>query len=493
MIVRELFARLGLKVDNGSFDRGSRAISGLRGALTGLLSVATFEGVRRLVQGVADAADEIDKSSQAAGVSVAALQQLRFAAQLGGASAEQMGIGLRQLSKNIADVARGSGEAKDAFRELGIRAKENGKLLESEEALSQVADRFAEMEDGTRKTALAMRIFGESGAALIPTLNQGREGIAALREEFTALGGELSEETVKAFAQLNDDQTRLRAIWTGMKNTIAIELLPAMQRIVTTTIGWFKENGRLISQGVLGFLKGLADVLRGLAFGFEFVIDLVKDFTKFLGINTDGVLQSENAFRLMRIAAIALGVVMTAVAIRSAIAWGTALAPLLLIGAAVTAVILIVEDLWTSLTGGQGLIIEVFDRLSTAAADAIFFMLNDFSGFFDWVTDKVADLIGFIASIPERLSGIRGDIVDFLDPFDLFGDDTPTRPAPTRPVASTPPVPLGGQSVANSSQITVNVDGAGREGREIALDTARAVERVQRQSLRRAALVRGGA
>ena len=60
-----------------------------------------------------------------------------------------------------------------AFKALGISVKDNeGNLRSSEEVFLDVADKFSKMEDGAGKTTLAIKLFGKSGADLIPLLNQ---------------------------------------------------------------------------------------------------------------------------------------------------------------------------------------------------------------------------------------------------------------------------------------------------------------------------------
>ena len=47
-------------------------------------------------------------------------------------------------------------------------------MKSTEAVLLQVADVFANLEDGAVKTALAVKLFGKSGMDMIPFLNRGR-------------------------------------------------------------------------------------------------------------------------------------------------------------------------------------------------------------------------------------------------------------------------------------------------------------------------------
>src|SRR5262245_1340871 len=152
---------------------------GLKGALTGLVALAAGSWAKGLIDDVTDTASHVVDMSQRLGVSAEALQELGHAAGLSGSSLEGVSTGLRMLSRTALQAKDGSDEAKKALRSVRLDA---GKLVDGsltlDDALVQVADKFAGMPDGAKKSALAMKVFGRSGADLIPLLNEGSQGIA---------------------------------------------------------------------------------------------------------------------------------------------------------------------------------------------------------------------------------------------------------------------------------------------------------------------------
>jgi hypothetical protein len=71
----------------------------------------------------------------------------------------------------------------DSFKKvLGASFDVNEGLSDTNGTMLALADAFAGMEDGGRKTALAMELLGKSGADLIPFLNQGSDEIERLTE-----------------------------------------------------------------------------------------------------------------------------------------------------------------------------------------------------------------------------------------------------------------------------------------------------------------------
>jgi hypothetical protein len=172
--------RVDLGLNSAEFQNGLKKASvGLgnfaKTAGIGLAAVATAAAAAGAalsiaVKGSIDNADRMGELAQSVGVSVEALTSLGYAAKLSGADTDSLAMGLRKLSQNMLTVAQGStGPVASAFNALGVSATNaNGSLRASDEVLVDIADKFARMEDGATKTALAVQLFGRSGAELIP-------------------------------------------------------------------------------------------------------------------------------------------------------------------------------------------------------------------------------------------------------------------------------------------------------------------------------------
>src|SRR5690606_7013155 len=122
----------------------------------------------------------------------------------------------------------GNGEAQKGYNALGISDKDaEGNLKSSDQLLQEVAGKFAQFEDGANKTALAVNLFGKSGADLIPLLNAGAEGIQDMKDEAVELGLTFDQATGKADEAFIDHLTRLDADNKGLFNRSATQLLPS--------------------------------------------------------------------------------------------------------------------------------------------------------------------------------------------------------------------------------------------------------------------------
>ncbi|MDP2026452.1 hypothetical protein [Sulfuriferula sp.] len=252
-------------------------------AKRGLEALGIGLGVRELVEfigGTLEAADNLGKMAQKVGIGVEALSALKYSAALSDISLEQLGIGLTKLSKNMLSVEQGTANAIQAIDGLGVSAKggaaaafnqlginveaSKGHLKSSEQVLIEVADKFVKMHDGALKTALAMQIFGKSGADLIPLLNQGGAAIKAQREEAERLGIVISTDMAKASEEFNDNMTRLKAASEGAKISLVKDLIPSLTETAQAMVDLVKEG-----HPVLALLRGFAG-LGKIPFDFAF-------------------------------------------------------------------------------------------------------------------------------------------------------------------------------------------------------------------------------
>lgn len=225
-----------------------------------------------MVKGSLDAADKTHKLAQGAGMATQSFSELTYAAKLSGVEQEALAQSMARLNRNILDTAAGTGEAQRAFQALGISVKNNdGTLKSNEEIMAEVADKFADMEDGAGKAALAQMIFGRAGAQMIPMLNQGANGMAKLREEARLLGVTVDSEAGAAAEAFLDNMTRLGQVTQGWGNSIMKNLLPAIGAYSDDMVEAAKNN-----QGFSDSAKVVADFGKFLLSTFIAVPAVIK-------------------------------------------------------------------------------------------------------------------------------------------------------------------------------------------------------------------------
>lgn len=227
-------------------DRRSRDISksisnGLKGALGsvaafttglvgGLLSAqAAFEGFMNAINN----ADRLDELSSRLGISTEQLSAWGYAAKLSGSDLESLTGSIQKFSKTVASAADANSRQAELFASLGISVKDAaGNLRDVEDLLPEVADRFKALDNETTETALAMELFGRSGAELLEFLNKGSDGIKDLGDEAKTLGGIIDQGTAASSAKFNDELDKLRVVVNSLFTQLARELLPQLTKLV---------------------------------------------------------------------------------------------------------------------------------------------------------------------------------------------------------------------------------------------------------------------
>ncbi len=254
----------------------SAGLSGALGTLAPLLSVAGLAG---MVKGTLDAADNMNDLAQSTGVSVEALSRFNKAAAVSGTNLEGVSKGLVKLNKAMVDAATGGKESSATFQALGVNVKNaDGSLKSADRVMLEVANRFKAMPDGAAKTTLALRLFGKSGAELVPLLNMGGDAIDKMSTKMTTAFAQKADEYNDKLAVLGG---KVRAL--GMDLTIA--LLPALDQItnaLTVAVSSFNELPDSLKAAAVGaatlalawgplsgLLKGGLGMVAALANGME--------------------------------------------------------------------------------------------------------------------------------------------------------------------------------------------------------------------------------
>lgn len=260
-------------------------ISGLAGAgkllETVLPGLAEFSfspsgiitGLVALTNAFASSTGELQHMSERTGISIEELSALGYAAKRSGVDMESLEGGIRKMQKAIDQAGHGSKASREAFRELGVSLKDL-KGLSADQQIARLADGFARIEDPTTKAALAMRIFGKSGTEMLPLLDRGSAGIAAITEEARRLGIVLTKDDVAASKQFKGALAELRATLQAAGMALARAVLPVLidfrktiAPVVNSVVGWVKENAGLAAS-VLKIAGALAAAgLALMAFG----------------------------------------------------------------------------------------------------------------------------------------------------------------------------------------------------------------------------------
>ncbi|GAB4069557.1 phage tail tape measure protein [Ancylobacter sonchi] len=246
----------------------------------GAVSSAAYAAAKSFAaagSGISDVADRL-------GVSAQSLQEWRYAAETSGASAGALDAGLGQLQKTMVDVSRGKNkDAAGLFRKLGISVKDaHGKLKPLETLLPQLAQAFEKNKDPALRARMAMTLFGESGAALVPMLADGRQGLKDIAAEARKLGIIISDDDVKRAKRLGDEMDKTGTAFQGLGLTIGSALEPVLTPLLRQFREWITLNREWVALKVKQAVMGLRDAFAGFDMK-QFIIQTETGFKRIDG------------------------------------------------------------------------------------------------------------------------------------------------------------------------------------------------------------------
>jgi hypothetical protein len=219
----------GMKQAQGATRSFSQRIQSTGKSLLNFGSVITgisFGGLAMFAKQQLDALDALGKLSDKLGVSTENLAAWHHGAEKAGLSAEALDRGLGAMVRNVGKFAEAGGPAAKRLEALGFSFAELG-ALKSDEMFTRVADRIRALPTLAEKSAAAFEIFGKSGQDLMPILQAGSAGLAAMRKEGDALGITFSRQQAEKVGQFNDAMDDLKGLIGGLGQQFVISIAPA--------------------------------------------------------------------------------------------------------------------------------------------------------------------------------------------------------------------------------------------------------------------------
>lgn len=289
----------------GGTSIGSALVGGLKKFALPIAGIVAAFSVGKLVKdSVADFQSyqgAVNGFGRIAGGSIQQFSGLREAIKLSGVDVDAAQGGLTIFSKNLGNASADGAKTADMVKKLGTNFLDaSGQVKPMSDIMPGLADKFKAMPDGAEKTALAMQLFGRSGAQMLPFLNQGSAGIAALTAQAGKMGLILDDTDKKIFAASKAGIREYQESVKGLHVAIGSTLLPGMTawgnvgRSITVpmiqALAGAMQSARGPALALAGHVQALADRMR---LGVEGIITLLTkgQFTgglrKALGLDED--------------------------------------------------------------------------------------------------------------------------------------------------------------------------------------------------------------
>lgn len=243
-----------------SFGWVTKAFAGM--SLSIKVGAAEIESaVNRIVNPMKQAADEFatagteaKKLADASGLSVEAMTALGYAAEKVGGTASGLSSAVATMNTALEDAQNGGQDAAAAFAALGVNTDQLA-AMNPEQRFIAMAEAINSLASPLERAEMAQRIFGASGASLLPMLDKGRAGLQQMRDEAGRLGLVMSGPQAQAAKALTDAYAMMKNAVTGLWRTIGAAVAPQltiaaqnMSKLVSAVTAWLAKNQPLIAQ-----------------------------------------------------------------------------------------------------------------------------------------------------------------------------------------------------------------------------------------------------
>lgn len=357
-MIKELVTRFGFEIDDKGLKQLDEGISAIKEGILGLGAALAGEavGLYELVTHASETAVQLKIMSQETGIAAEKLQELQFRAGLAEVSSEDLNQSMNLLARNLDQARQGSTETVRYFRNLGITMQDlRNPSLNTGQLLEMIGKRFEKMPDGPKKTAAALELFGRSGARMVPFLSN-------LHRQLDPVNQSLFEMSVITDAQIASGEEfdinlkSLKAGLLGITRTVGFGLIPVATEVIEAMKKWVVQNRQLIVQNLTEFVKGMTAALK---ITIKIVDALIQSFSGLahaiggVRITTEILL---GTFAVLSGATVLFGIGKVIMAVQ-ALAGSFALADLaaaaipIAIGAAMAAIFLIMEDIYSFFNG----------------------------------------------------------------------------------------------------------------------------------------------
>lgn len=254
-----------------------RSLTNKFGSYASLLGGAVIAAGLAMVKNQLSQIDTLGKTADKLGLTTQALTEMRYAAELTGVDSKKLDMALQRMTRRVSEAAQGTGEAKNALKELGVSAQELNKLS-PDEMFKKVADAMQNVDNQGDRVRLAFKLFDSEGVDLVNTLNLGSEGFDDIARKAEIAGIALTRIEANKVEQANDAILDGQKLFDGFAKQLTVAVAPALTDISKRLFGVAEEHGGMAKMAekawsfVLDAVGVVADAIRG----FEIIFGVLE-------------------------------------------------------------------------------------------------------------------------------------------------------------------------------------------------------------------------
>ena len=217
------------------------------GAASAAVTAATAVMVKQQMASI----DQMAKFSDRIGLTTQALAGMRHQAELNGVAQRQLDTGLQRMVRRVAEAAQGTGEAKDAIKELGLNAQQLA-AMRPDQQFAAIAEQMKNVEGQSNRVRLAFKLFDSEGVGMVNMMRDGAEGLSAAQREAEALGIAVNRIDAAKIEAANDATYRAKMAMDGLGKSITIAVAPYITEIANEFFNASKESNGFRDQVASG-------------------------------------------------------------------------------------------------------------------------------------------------------------------------------------------------------------------------------------------------
>lgn len=203
---------------------------GFVGGIVGSLGIGTLEGALSKASEALHRFEDIGIKAKASGLNVEFFQALSFAANETDVEQETLNKSMEIFAKNMGLAKEGTGALYSGLIKLNPELLRTLLTTETQEGrLKAVAEAMKGTTDATDRAALAVAVFGKSGADMVRVLEGGAGALNDFRAEAERLGLVFTEDDIKRWGEAADRVDRLAFVWNIKFAKILADSAPVIE------------------------------------------------------------------------------------------------------------------------------------------------------------------------------------------------------------------------------------------------------------------------
>ncbi len=242
----------------------AKDVSGMRGSLGTLKTIAigqVFAQVGSAAisagrsffafgQSTAEAIDSQSKLARRLGLTYGQMAGLKLAAVGAGLSVESVASAATRADLAFIDASSGTQDAIDKFTDLKLSMADMQKMS-PEQRFAAIAEAISKLPTAAERSAAAVKMFGKSGAELMPLFEQGAAGIRKATDEAQKFGLTLNNAQGAGVEKMMSSFGSAFSAIQGIATQVVSNLAEPISRIIDDFTTFVGESGAVdIGKGI---------------------------------------------------------------------------------------------------------------------------------------------------------------------------------------------------------------------------------------------------